>query len=352
VTDLLALDPHHPDPRGIERAAAVLKRGGLVAFPTETVYGLGAHALDPVAVRKVFTAKGRPAEDPLIVHVHDVTAIAQLTTGRLHGADALAARFWPGPLTMIMRRSPMVPAEVTAGLDTVAIRIPAHPIALALLSAAALPVAAPSANLFSRPSPTRAAHVLEDLDGRIDLVIDGGSAIVGVESTVIDLTASVPTIVRPGAVTLEMIRAVLPEVTVMEAAVRQAGVGMTSPGLLSRHYSPRAEMMLYEGPTGRVLERMSADARSLSAGGRRVGILAADEDSFGPEHGRFRIERFGSEQHHAALATHLYSAVRRLDAEGVDVILARIFVDGSGLMTAINDRLRRAAGGRVVTVQP
>jgi L-threonylcarbamoyladenylate synthase len=352
VTEVLTLDPHHPDPQGIERAAAVLTRGGLVAFPTETVYGLGAHALDPDAVGRVFTAKGRPAEDPLIVHVHDATAIARLTTGRLHGADALAARFWPGPLTMILRRSPAVPLEVTAGLETVAIRIPAHPIAHALLSAAALPVAAPSANLFSRPSPTRAAHVLEDLDGRIDLVIDGGPAMVGVESTVIDLTAPVPTILRPGAVTLEMIRAVLPDVTMMEAAVRQAGAGMTSPGLLSRHYSPRAEMMLYEGPTGRVLERMSTDASSLSAGGRRVGILAADEDSFGTGNERFRIERLGSELHHTALATHLYDAIRRLDAEGVDIILARTFIDESGLLTALHDRLRRAAGGRIITVQP
>jgi L-threonylcarbamoyladenylate synthase len=352
VTDVLALDPHLPDPHGIERAAAVLKRGGLVAFPTETVYGLGAHALDPDAVRKVFTAKGRPAADPLIVHVHDVSALAPLTTGRLRGVDALAARFWPGPLTMIMRRSPAVPVEVTAGLDTVAIRIPAHPIALALLTAAALPVAAPSANLFSRPSPTRAAHVLEDLDGRIDLVIDGGPAMVGVESTVLDLTASVPTILRPGAVTLEMIRDVLPDVEIIEAATPPAGLGMTSPGLLPRHYSPRAEMMLYAGPTRAVLDRMSADARSLGAGGRRVGILAADEDRFGPEDELLLIERLGSERHHTALATHLYNAMRRLDAEGVDVILARTFADASGLMTALHDRLRRAAGGRVITVEP
>src|SRR5687767_563831 len=212
VTEVLTLDPRHPDPEGIARAAAVLSRGGLVAFPTETVYGLGAHALDSAAVRRIFDAKGRPAEDPLIVHVHDIYALNELTEDRPHGVEVLASRFWPGPLTMVMRRSRAVPPEVTAGLDTVAIRIPAHPIAHALISAAAIPIAAPSANLFSRPSPTRAAHVLEDLDGRIDLVIDGGAATVGVESTVIDLTAATPAILRPGAVTAEMIEAVLPGV--------------------------------------------------------------------------------------------------------------------------------------------
>src|SRR5688572_27209076 len=219
VTEVLPLDPRHPAPEGIARAAAVLRRGGLVAFPTETVYGLGAHALDAAAVRRIFEAKGRPAEDPLIVHVHDIDALSALTDDRPDTVEALASRFWPGPLTMVLRRSRVVPPEVTAGLGTVAVRIPAHPIAFALISTAAIPVAAPSANLFSRPSPTRAGHVFEDLDGRIDLVIDGGSTTVGVESTVIDLTAPIPTILRPGAVTVEMIREVLPGVRSEERRV-------------------------------------------------------------------------------------------------------------------------------------
>jgi L-threonylcarbamoyladenylate synthase len=350
VTDVLTLDPRHPDPHGIARAAAILRRGGLVAFPTETVYGLGAHALDRAAVRRVFQAKGRPAEDPLIVHVHDLGALDQLTDRRPRAVEALASRFWPGPLTMVMPRSKAVPLEVTAGLETVAIRIPAHPIARALISAAALPVAAPSANLFSRPSPTRPAHVLEDLDGRIDLVIDGGSTTVGVESTVIDLTAPVPTILRPGAVTLEMIRAVLPDVRVKQTSVREAGVGMSSPGLLSRHYSPRAEMTLYEGPTPPVLERIIAEAANASARGQRVGILAADEDDFGPRRADLRVVRLGRERDPTALAANLYHALRALDAEGVDVILARTFADESGLAAAIHDRLRRAAAGRIIRV--
>lgn len=351
VTDVLVLDPAHPAPEGIARAADILRRGGLVAFPTETVYGLGAHALDAAAVRRVFEAKGRPAEDPLIVHIHDIDALTALIEDRPDAVEALASRFWPGPLTMVLRRSSAVPAEVTAGLETVAIRIPAHPIAFALISAAAIPVAAPSANLFSRPSPTRAAHVLEDLDGRIDLVIDGGAATVGVESTVIDLTTPIPAILRPGAVTVEMLQTVLPGVRIRNASVRDRGAGgMKSPGLLSRHYSPRAELTLYEGPTRPVLERIIADATSAIARGQRVGIIAADEDELTAPP-VVRVARLGSERNHQVLAANLYNTLRSLDAEGVDVILARTFADESGLTVAIHDRLRRAAAGRIIRVE-
>jgi L-threonylcarbamoyladenylate synthase len=351
VTDVLALDPEHPDTDGIARAADILRRGGLVAFPTETVYGLGADALQASAVRRIFEAKRRPVEDPLIVHVHDIHALDALTEDRPAAVEALAARFWPGPLTMVLRRSRAVPPEVTAGLETVAVRIPAHPIAFALISAAAIPVAAPSANLFSRPSPTRAAHVLEDLDGRIDLVIDGGPTTVGVESTVIDLTAPSPTILRPGAVTVEMIRTVLPGVRLSNASVRDAGGGMKSPGLLSRHYSPRAELTLYEGPTRPVLERIIADATDAIARGSLAGVIAADEDDLGSAPPALRIGRLGPERDHPLLAANLYNTLRSLDAEGVDVIFARTFADESGLALAIHDRLRRAAAGRIVRVQ-
>ncbi len=350
VTEVLRLDPSHPAAEGIEQGAAILRRGGLVAFPTETVYGLGAHALNPSAVRRIFAAKDRPAEDPLIVHIHHIRALAELTEDLPPGVKPLASRFWPGPLTMVMRRSRAVPPEVTAGLDTVAVRIPAHPIAHALIAAAAIPVAAPSANLFSRPSPTRAAHVLEDLNGRIDLVIDGGSTTVGVESTVLDLTGPVPTILRPGAVTVEMIRAVLPDVTMLSTSVRPPDVGMKSPGLLLRHYSPRAEMTLYEGPTQAVLERLIADATNSLTRGRSIGILLADEDDLGQYPAAVRIVRLGRERDHEMLAANLYSALRALDAEGVEIILARTFADESGLAVAIHDRLRRAAAGRIIRV--
>jgi len=353
VTEVLTVDALLPDPAAIARAAAILRGGGLVAFPTETVYGLGAHALDRVAVHRIFLAKERPSEDPLIVHVHDIRALASLTTDVPAAASALAARFWPGPLTMVMPRSASVPDEVTAGLDTVAIRIPAHPVALAIITAASIPVAAPSANLFSRPSPTRAEHVLQDLDGRIDLVVDGGPTTVGVESTVLDLTGSIPTILRPGAVTLEMIRTVLPQVRLEQRWAQEREGGMRAPGLLAKHYSPRAALTLYEGAAPSVTAKMAADAAEVIGRGQRVGIVAADEDSFpGVSIEALQLLRIGSERNAEALAANLYNALRTLDASGVDVILARTFPDQPGLTAAIHDRLRRAAAGRIVRVQP
>jgi L-threonylcarbamoyladenylate synthase len=327
VTTVLRLTPDRPEPDAVAAAAARLRDGGLVAFPTETVYGLGVSALDAAAVRRLFAAKGRPADDPLIVHVADVSGLAPLVAERPPIVDALAARFWPGPLTIVLRRSPLVPNEVTAGLDTVAVRVPAHPVAQALLAAAGIPVAAPSANLFSRPSPTRAAHVLEDLDGRIDMVLDGGPTQVGVESTVLDLSGAVPVVLRPGAVTLDMLRPLLPDVRLRDAAAT-AGP-QRSPGLLSKHYSPRAPLTLYEGPSEEVLQRIRLDVQSAEAAGRRVGLLMPDDDA-------------------AVTAARLYATLRALDASGVDEIFARLPATRDGLAEAVADRLRRAAAGRIV----
>jgi L-threonylcarbamoyladenylate synthase len=350
VTEVLTLDARNPDPAGIARAAAMLRRGALVAFPTETVYGLGAHALDPTAVRRIFVAKERPAEDPLIVHVHDVQGLEHLTTNIPDVARTLAARFWPGPLTMVLRRSPAVPREVTAGLDTVAVRVPAHPIAHALIAAAGVPVAAPSANLFSRPSPTRAGHVLEDLNGRIDLLIDGGPTTVGVESTVIDLTADPPMILRPGAVTLDMIQDVVPAAA-WRRTFAQGDGAMASPGMLEKHYSPRAPLTLYDGNGGAVTARLAADAAAAMARGQRVGIITSIEDPLSLESQAVHVERLGSEHDAPGVAAHLYDALRRLDAGKVDLILARSFRDLPGLGVAVHDRLRRAAAGRVIHVE-
>ena len=351
MTEVLWVDALRPDRAAIERAAVILRGGGLVAFPTETVYGLGAHALDRTAVRRIFVAKERPAEDPLIVHVHDIDALSVLTTGVPVATAALAARFWPGPLTIVMPRSASVPDEVTAGLDTVAIRVPAHPVALAIITAAAIPVAAPSANLFSRPSPTRAEHVLQDLDGRIDLVVDGGPTTVGVESTVLDLTGPVPTILRPGAVTIEMIRNVLPDVRFEPRVSDERDGGMRSPGLLARHYSPRTPLTLYEGSAPNVAARIAADVAEAIRHGQRIGIVAADEDVFpGISADAVRLIRIGPERKVEALAANLYNALRTLDTSGVDAIFARAFPDEAGLTVAIHDRLRRAAAGRIVRV--
>jgi L-threonylcarbamoyladenylate synthase len=298
----------------------------------------------------VFAAKGRPAQDPLIVHVTDVAAANPLVVDPPSGLAVLADRFWPGPLTVVLRRAAQVPDEVTAGLDTVAVRVPAHPVARALLAAAAIPVAAPSANLFSRPSPTRAEHVLQDLDGRIDMVVDGGPATVGVESTVLDLSGRRPVILRPGAVTREMLRAAIGDVALAAGAAASETTSMRSPGLLAKHYSPRAPLTLYAGDPGRVVARIAADARGALERGERVGILAADEDRAALPQAA-RIATVGASGDLVTVATRLYAALRELDAAHVDRILARGFGRDDGLGTAIADRLRRAAAGRVTAVE-
>jgi L-threonylcarbamoyladenylate synthase len=345
VTDVIRVDPEAPDPAELARAAECLRRGGLVAFPTETVYGLGVHALDRAAVRRLFDAKGRPANDPLIVHVNDLDHMRELVLDIPDSARELAARFWPGPLTMVVRRSPRVPDEVTAGLPTVAIRVPAHPVARALLAAANLPVAAPSANLFSRPSPTRASHVLDDLAGRIDLVVDGGPTQVGVESTVLDLSGDVPTILRPGAVSIDMLRTLLPRVE-RRAADAPASAAMPSPGLLDRHYSPRAPLTLFEGDDA--LSRLVREACASIDQRHRIGIMAADEDrpalsEMARPASQVSIVYLGSEHDLATAASRLYAAMRELDAAGVGRILVRGFPGEDGLAAAIRDRLRRAS---------
>lgn len=352
MTDVLRVDPTRPDRDAIARAASCLRHGGLVAFPTETVYGLGAHALDRDAVRRLFEAKGRPAADPVIVHIDSIDRIERLVAHVPDEARALAAKFWPGPLTLVLRRSALVPDEVTAGLETVAVRVPAHPVAAALLIAAALPISAPSANLFSRPSPTQAAHVLEDLHGRIDLILDGGPTMLGIESTVLDLSRATPTVLRPGATTIEMLREVVPDV-VMNAGLVENGPAV-SPGLLPKHYSPRAPLTLYEGPINSALQRIVDDATAGLAAGETVGIIAAEEDwhaleSIGALNLRLvELRYLGSEHDLPAIAARLYTSLRELDSAGVTRILVRAFSTNEGLGVAIHDRLTRAAAGRIV----
>ena len=347
MTDVLRVDPDRPDAGEIARAADCLRRGGLVAFPTETVYGLGVHALDPAAVRRLFDAKQRPATDPLIVHVDSIERIEDLVLRVPEAAVALAARFWPGPLTLVLPRSSRVPDDVTAGLNTVAVRVPAHPVARALLRAAAVPIAAPSANLFSRPSPTRASHVLDDLDGRIDLIVDGGPTEVGVESTVLDLSGDVPAVLRPGAISLAMLRALLPRVQPRSSTEHRHGA-MPSPGMLERHYSPRAPLTVYEAGGREAIARLIHDAREAATSGSRIGIMAADEDRAaladvaGPD---VTIAYLGSERDLATVASRLYASMRELDSSGVARILVRGFPGEDGLAAAIQDRLRRAAVG-------
>lgn len=330
------------DPPSIQRAADCLRDGGLVAFPTETVYGLGVHALDVAAVRRLFAAKGRPANDPLIVHLNSLEQARLLTTGITAEARALAHELWPGPLTMVLRRHPSVPLEVTAGLDTVAVRVPAHPVARALLDATGFPVAAPSANLFSRPSPTTADHVLHDLDGRIDMVIDGGPTPVGVESTVVDLTSMPPRLLRPGGVPIERLRALLPDLEI-GAIPLSADKGAPSPGLLSQHYSPRTPMTLYAGPAAAAREALCRRIQEATANGLRVGVLATREQATALPSTPAVVVDLGSEQHADAVARRLYAAVRDLDRANLDLILTQELPGSDGLWRAIKDRISRAA---------
>lgn len=343
MTEVLQVDPTSPDLELIARAAECLRAGGLVAFPTETVYGLGAHALDRGAVQRVFAAKERPANDPLIVHVATIDDIEPLVMDIPRVGRELAARFWPGPLTMVLRRSERVPDEVTAGLGTVAIRVPSHPVAQALLRCAQLPIAAPSANRFSRPSPTRAAHVLADLRDRVDIILDGGPTIVGLESTVLDLTHQPPTVLRPGAVDAAALRAVIPDVRLRSDAVARGSAGLPAPGMLAKHYAPATPLTLFEGTRSSAIEEMHRAAQRYLDRGQSVAILAFSGDLEQFRTSRVHVLDLGDEHDPAAVASRLYAALRESDELGVDVLLARTLTTDHPLSTAIQDRLRRAA---------
>lgn len=347
---------HGESPEAVAEAARILRAGGLVAFPTETVYGLGADGFNAEAVRRIFAAKGRPADNPLILHVSG-TAMASLVAEALPEVGrALAARFWPGPLTLVLPRREAVPAVVTAGLPTVAVRCPAHPIALALIEAVGRPLAAPSANRSGRPSPTTAEDVLEDLEGRIDAVLDGGPTGLGVESTVVDVTVSPPVVLRPGGVTLEALRAVAPD-AVLHPAVRgrgdRAGAGgegvpdevPRSPGMKHVHYAPRAELILFDGPAEAAASAAAARALGFLARGRRVGVLATDETLECYRQAQERgavVVSMGSRARLEGVAASLFHLLRWLDRQGVSVIVAE-GVQREGLGLAIMDRLTRAA---------
>lgn len=356
MTRVFTVDPRQPEPETVAQAAEFLRRGGLVAFPTETVYGLGAYALDVVAVDRLFRAKGRPATDPVIVHVADADGLSEIAEDVPPIAHELADRFWPGPLTLILRKRAQVPDAVSAGLPTVGVRVPSHPVAHLLLEMAGFPVAAPSANRFSRPSPTRAADVLADLDGVIDALLDGGPTTIGVESTILDLTVAPPLLRRPGGVTLEQIRAIEPD-TESVSEVRGSARAQPAPGQLLRHYAPHARLTLYVGDVDRVARRLATDARSAIASGSRVGVLAPEEDliALAPRlaavatTGRVVTMRYGSRRNRTEAARELFGALRDLDAEGVDIILASA-PDAVDIGVAVVDRLTRAAGGKVIHV--
>jgi L-threonylcarbamoyladenylate synthase len=334
------------DPASIERAAKLIQTGALVAFPTETVYGLGANGLDGEAVHRIFEAKGRPADNPLILHVSHLNDILPLIDGPLpDDARKLADAFWPGPLTMVLPRSHRVPDAVTAGLHTVAVRMPSHPAALKLIEMAGVPVAAPSANRSGRPSPTRAEHVLEDMDGRIDMVLDGGPCRVGLESTVVDMTGELPRVLRPGGVTPEMIERALGAVKVDESAMRPLKEGETarSPGMKYRHYAPNGRLTIVRGGKDQVARAIAEMYDEASGRGEKCAILASNADRYGAR----RTRALGETPEAAAAA--LFQALREMDGEGIQRIFAEA-VDTAGVGLAVMNRLGRAAAFDILDV--
>jgi L-threonylcarbamoyladenylate synthase len=346
ATHIVAVDPKDPDPQVMALAGQVIRDGGLVAFPTETVYGLGANALSEAAVARIFEAKERPANDPLIVHIETLEQLELVAREIPPVAYELAAAFWPGALTLILKKKPEIPHNVTAGQDTVAVRLPSHPVAQHLLHKAGVPIAAPSANRFSRPSPTTAAHVLADLDGRVDVIIDGGSTHIGVESTILDITSAVPTVLRPGGVTLEALSDFLPAVAFRPQHVMEGEIA-PAPGTLLKHYSPRATMKVYKGEQDAVYQAMRAEAELCISGGQSVGILSRDNEALEFAGLDVQIVLIGKTLE--AMAAALFAGMRALDNIGVDVILVRA-PEETGLGLALYDRLMRAAEGQIIEV--
>ncbi|MGE5529309.1 MAG: L-threonylcarbamoyladenylate synthase [Patescibacteria group bacterium] len=330
--------------RAVARAGLVLRRGGLVAFPTETVYGLGANGLDADAVQRIFIAKGRPADNPLILHVESPAAAAAYVEDMPPAAERLAALFWPGPLTLVLPRSPRVPEIVSAGLPSLAVRVPAHPMALALIRAAGVPVAAPSANSSSRPSPTTAAHVLADLGGRIDLILDGGPTEVGLESTVLDLTGPSPRLLRPGGITVEALAAALGE----DGLELGGGDGErpASPGMKYRHYAPRSPLTLVDGEPAAIRALIASEMALAGRQGRTLAALVYSE-SVPALHGLGLVLDLGPRDDPATACRRLFTLLRECDGAGVDGILAEAG-DAKGLGLAVHNRLLKAAGGHVV----
>ena len=351
------MDPEHPDRRLIKEAAEVLRRGGLIAFPTETVYGLGAliHLRD--AVRRIFEVKGRPPDNPLIVHVASLDQLREVAIDVPRKALKLAEAFWPGPLTLVLPKSGSVPDEVTAGLPKVAVRMPAHAVALALIEEAGAPVAAPSANLSGRPSPTSAEHVLRDLGGRIEGVLDAGETLYGVESTIVDLTVSPPALLRPGAMPIEKVEEVLGEKVAIPDFARglEEAERALAPGIRYRHYAPQAVLLVIEasdyGDLRRLAEVVRRTALAKAAEGLKVCVLCTEETLplYAGLEASVALKCLGSRRNLFTVARNLFKALRSIDDEGFEFAIAEGFEE-RGLGLAIMNRLRKASGFNIVRV--
>jgi len=347
-TKIYQIDESDIDARIIDEAGRIIRSGGLVAFPTETVYGLGGDALNPGSSKKIYAAKGRPSDNPLIIHIAEIEALEKIVKEIPDSAKKLANVYWPGPLTMVFKKSDIVPYETTGGLDTVAVRMPVHKTALAFIKASGGYIAAPSANISGRPSPTSAKYVIEDMQGRIDMIIDGGESGIGLESTIVDMTSEKPIILRPGYITDTMIKELLGEVdidpTIMDGNSKERP---KAPGMRYRHYAPQGELTIVTGRSEEVIEYINSQVGQAKAIGRKAGVVASDENLL--NYNADCIKSVGSRKDEASIAHRLYTILREFDDENVDVIYSESF-DDNNLGQAIMNRLLKAAGHQIIQI--
>lgn len=333
-------------PDELTEAGNIIKDGGLVAFPTETVYGLGGDGLNPESSKKIYEAKGRPSDNPLIIHIAELKDLFTITSGVSDKALLLAEKFWPGPLTMILKKAQVVPYETTGGLDTVAVRMPDNKIALEFIKKAGGFVAAPSANLSGRPSPTKASHVENDMNGRIEMIIDGGISTIGLESTIVDMTEEVPIILRPGFISINSLSRVVGDV-IYDAAILESGSDEPprAPGMKYRHYAPKGDLSIVKGEKDKVIEYIRAQAEQALSEGERVGIIATEETYL--NYSATVVQNIGSRDDEATIARRLYAVLREFDEDGITRIYSEEF-DTPNMGQAIMNRLIKAAGHHII----
>lgn len=350
-TESILVNPEFIDKDVMKKAGNLIASGELVAFPTETVYGLGGNAMDDEASSKIYRAKGRPSDNPLIVHIADLSDLDKVACEVPERAILLANAFWPGPLTMILNKNADIPMTTTGGMDTVAIRMPNHPVALSLIRESGCVIAAPSANSSGRPSPTCAQHVAEDLNGRIPMILDGGSVNIGLESTIVDLTEKVPMILRPGYITSEMLSAVLKEKICidpgLQTGITDQKVKPKAPGMKYRHYAPKAEMIIVDGEQKNVIDEINQRISADHIKGKKVIVIAAEES--GVQYKADHVLCIGKRKDEDSIARHLYGNLRKCDQLGADVIYSESF-STPVIGQAIMNRLLKAAGHQVIKV--
>ncbi len=347
MTLVISIHPQHIKKQRIRHAATLIKQGGIVVFPTETVYGLGADAFNGKAIKKIFTAKGRPSNNPLIVHIATYQQLHTVAAHIPHKARTLIRTFWPGPLTLILKKAHHVPKEVTAGLNTVAVRIPNHPIALALIKQSRTAIAAPSANLSGKPSPTTAAHVFHDMNGKVDCIINGGTCKIGVESTILDMTVDPPLLLRPGGISIEQIEKILKQPIAFHPAVshpKQKVSFAKAPGMKYRHYAPKAQLILVEGKHHEVISKMDAFARMYKKKQKKVGIIRCTSDGMLKKVDATLFIGNTPQK----VAHNLFTAFRTLDHKGMHIIIAE-GIDEKHIGLAVMNRMRKAAS-RIIRV--